>query len=246
MIYVYDDSFYGFLTVVHAHYYEQPATEIYSRQNYKGSLLEQPIYLATDPLKAAKVEKALRQKCSTETYYNIYYTFLAADRLKDYYLLRYIVAAFKMGKQIDHFYSTKEVLKVQELSKKVGREKHRYLGALRFREIGAGTDVVLYAVLEPDNDILVLLGPHFSNRYHSERMIIHDISRKQALLAHKGKWLIRDFEWESEIQLSEQEDMFQKLWKGYFEHIAIPNRKNKALQRSMLPYKYRTHMIEFD
>lgn len=36
------------------------------------------------------------------------------------------------------------------------------------------------------------------------------------------------------------------MWKGYFEHIGIKERKNLRLQRQFVPTRYRKNMVEFN
>ena len=43
----------------------------------------------------------------------------------------------------------------------------------------------------------------------------------------------------------EPDDAFVGLWKGFFSHIGIHERKNPRCQRSMLPLWYRKNMTEF-
>lgn len=246
MIYTYDGTFYGFLSVVFAHYYDEPAVEVYRQDWFDGSLIDTVRFIETDSMKAVRVERALRSKCSRATAYTVYYAFLASNRFKDCYLLSYIELAFKLGKEVDQLYATDQVIRVRQLSKKVGNEKHRYLGALRFREVNTKEATLLYAPFSPENDVLVLLGAHFADRYRSERIIIHDIKRRQALLAHQGKWLISDYQEPDLVEFSREEVTLQHLWKGYFEHIAIDHRKSRKRQNNRIPLKYRPYMVEFD
>ena len=44
---------------------------------------------------------------------------------------------------------------------------------------------------------------------------------------------------------SSMELEYQKLWKGFFESIAIDARKNPALQNQNLPKRFRKDIVEF-
>lgn len=244
MIYVYDGSFYGFLTCVHAHYYSGPADEIYKTGAFIGSIIDESQYIETDVEKAEKVERALKERFSTFGYMELYRTFLADDDKKDCYLLKYILAGFKTGRMIDRLYSQPEVINVRRLSKKVGFEAHRFIGLLRFVKKG----VYLYGKIEPDHDILPLIADHFADRFNSEKIIIHDLKRNQVLIAYEGRWLIEDVHADIDFEMNpmdEKEALLQQLWKGYFEHIGIEGRKNKKLQQQFVPMKYRKHITEF-
>ena len=45
---------------------------------------------------------------------------------------------------------------------------------------------------------------------------------------------------------SEEEKQFQKLWKTFFETIAIDERKNTRLQMQFMPKKYWKDLVEMN
>lgn len=247
MILLYDDSFYGLLTCVFEHYYVEPVEEIYSKERFKGSIIDNYRFVETDQEKAKRVEKAIREKFSDDGYMALYRTFLSNDDHKDCYILDYLIHGFKLGKKIDYLYSEPYVINIRKLSKKVGFESHRFLGLLRFEQRGP----YLYAQFQPDHDILPLIAGHFTDRLKEEQIIIHDTSRNKAILAHQGKWLIQDIPKNQHdymlenLPISDEEKMFQELWKGYFKHIAIEGRYNPKLQQNFVPKKYRKNLVEF-
>lgn len=240
MIYTYDGSFDGLLCCIYAHYYEGPAMAIYEKDKFQPQLFEEVIFIEVEEAKAKKVYDAIHKKLSSETYWDIYRTFLSNEEMKDIYVLRYLITAFKMGSKIDLLHAHKDTLPVRRISRQVGFEKHRFLGLLRFEEV----EEVLYAKFEPDHNVLVLLGEHFSDRLANERFVIHDVKRGQAIISNFGKWGIVPFDL-PEYEVSETEKMFQELWKGYFKSIAIEARKNLNLQQNYVPLKYRKHILEF-
>lgn len=241
MIYLYDGSFDGFLTVIYEHYYNEKAKAIYRKNDYQIGLIEESKTIEADSVKSGKVHEAFIKKFSTETLNNIQYTFLSCDPDKDTYLLHYIVYGFKMGKKLDFEHTHESVLPVHQLGKKVSFEAHRFLGLLRFQEVGS----VLYSAIEPDNDIITLVVGHFADRLKNERFIIHDKKRKQAVIYADGHWYLSDFYVKEELQISEKEKYLNELWKGYFKQIAIKERENLRLQQQFVPKKYRRNIIEF-
>ena len=46
-------------------------------------------------------------------------------------------------------------------------------------------------------------------------------------------------------ELTEKQEEYADLWKTFFDHIAIVERKNQKLQTNMLPLHYRKYMTEF-
>lgn len=241
MIYLHDGGFDGFLTCVYHHYYTEKATGIYPSKSYQLQLFEEVKFIETDKTLADKVHEAMADKFTEHMYSNVYHTFLSAEYHKDAYLLAYIQLAFRHGANTERLRSVDTVYRVQKIGRRVGFEKHRFLGLLRFSDIGH----CLYARFEPDNNLLPLLGDHFVDRFKKERFIIHDARRKMAVIGYEGDWMVTDFDRIVQDNLLEEEILFRTLWKEYFEAIGIEGRKNLKLQQSFVPLKYRKHILEF-
>lgn len=241
MVYLHDGTLNGLLTCIYEHYYSEKVSGIYAGDIYEKELLEEEIYIPTDDTKAKKVYYGIWNKISDEAMKHVYHTFLSYDYRKDCYILKYLELGFKMGYKVDNHHTHKDVLTVHKLSAEVSRERHRFLGLLRFQEVGNG----LYAPLTPDNDVIELLAEHFVERLKNEQFIIHDKKRSKAVIYNKKEWIITDFSYKEEISVSEREKRFQEMWKGYFEHIGIKERENRVLQRQFVPTRYRKNMVEF-
>ncbi len=57
------------------HYYVEPVEEIYSKERFKGSIIDNYRFVETDQEKAKRVEKAIREKFSDDGYMALYRTF---------------------------------------------------------------------------------------------------------------------------------------------------------------------------
>ncbi|MGF7185673.1 putative DNA metabolism protein [Desulfitispora alkaliphila] len=130
---------------------------------------------------------------------------------------------------------------IHQASSKVRREKHRMLGLIRFQQLNNG---IYYSSIEPDHFILPLIASHFANRFSDQRWVIHDLKRNQMLLFDTTSWVIAHEAPLVELNFSEEETVFQKLWREYFDHISIKERKNLKLQRNFMPERYWKHLIE--
>ena len=115
-------------------------------------------------------------------------------------------------------------------------------------EIPAGpasaSDQILYARIQPDNDVIALAAHHFSDRFRNERLIIHDVGRNKAVIAYRGRWIVSAFSPEQIQKASAEEMEWRRLWKQYFDHIAIMERKNTRCQNNFIPDRYRKHLTE--
>lgn len=242
LVYIYDGLFDGFLTCIYEHYYTMKVTGICAEERFQQLLFEESKKIETCPEKANKVRQALISKLSEPVYQDIYYTFLSNDPNKDDYLLEYIILGFKMGPKIFLLHSQGIANKIKKLSRKVGFERHRFLGLLRFMDAGD----FLYALFEPDHDIIMSLAAHFADRLGNERFIIHDQKRKKAIICNHGQYGLVDFDMKIETRNNEKEMYFQELWRTYFNTVSIEFRKNLKLQQGFVPLKYRKNILEFN
>lgn len=103
---------------------------------------------------------------------------------------------------------------------------------------------IMYARVEPDNDVIELAAKHFCDRFHQESFIIHDVGRDKAVIASRGRWVISAFAPEQAPDTSADERQIRQLWKQYYDHIAIMERKNTRCQNNFLPDRYRKHLTE--
>lgn len=126
------------------------------------------------------------------------------------------------------------VLNFLDLLFQIDRETDRMRGFLRFKECRGH---ILYAPFSPDHDILEYLLPHFTNRFHTERLIIHDIKRKKAAFYRDGKYAILPLE-RTEIELEDTEAKFENLWTEYYHSVNIVERKKIRQMKNYLPVRY--------
>lgn len=240
MDYLYDGTFEGLLTCIYYHYKIKKATGIYEVLSYQQSIVNSFNAIETDIEKAEIVSLAVKEKISNEAYIYIYYCFLSSVKYKENIILDFLIFGFKYGKKTMNFFSNEKVLPIKETYIKVSREEQKFLGILRFADV----EGILYAKFSPDNDLLILLIDHFADRYKYEKFIIHDEKRKKAAIYSDGVYRIEDVDI-SNIEYSQQEKMFQNLWKHYFTNLAIKERININLQFQFVPGRYRKNMTEF-
>ncbi|MDD2483931.1 MAG: TIGR03915 family putative DNA repair protein [Eubacteriales bacterium] len=246
--YLYDGSFEGFLTCVYYHYYEDRAAGIYPFESYQDSILFRSRQIQTDAEKAAKVYEAIENKISSYALGRVYHVFLSSLPEKDNIAFRYIMMGFRKGGSLYSLHSDPVVFAAQQAERKVSFEAHRLMGLLRFSalqvERGDTLSEMLYAKIEPDHDILELLGEHFSDRFKNEPFIIHDARREKALFSQNGTWVIAPLDTKALPDFSDEELVYRGLWKKYFESIAIEERKNAKCQKRMMPTRYWNNLTE--
>lgn len=241
MDYLYDGTFEGLMTCVYYHYKIENSSGIYVKAKYQQSIIYNFEIVETDVLKAEIVQDAINEKISREAYINVFYCYLSNVENKENIILDFLIFAFRYGKKTMNFFTNEKVLPINEAYIKVSREEHKFLGILRFSDIGG----ILYAKFSPDNDLILLLTDHFADRYKYEKFIIHDEKRKKAAVYANGTWEIKENLNFENLEYSQNEKTIQKLWKQYFTDLAIKERTNTKLQFQFVPSRYRKNMAEF-
>lgn len=246
----YDGTFDGFLTCVFYIYELKLSTVTFQRKEHvQESLFGSTIEIITDLEKADRVWRGIKRKTSGRGSSRLYTAFLSEQAQIESLLLDYIQHAFKSALPIDSDFSNETVLKVSQIVKSVGREKHRMEAFVRFK---LTKDGIYFANIEPDFDVLPLISKHFKSRYADQKWIIYDLKR------HYG--LYYDLEKVEVMQLTLPEDFdptktntdffttseieFQTLWQDYFESTNIASRKNMKLHVQHVPKRYWKYLSE--
>ena len=241
----FDGSYEGFLCVVYAYYYEKISPlNIQTEGEFQQLLDTEEYYIATDYKKAARVQAGIRKKISAKAGEYLACAFLAADEERYMHMFRYIVLGFKVGAMVDNHLQQDYVTGVHKRARYVSREAHLLCGFCRFAETKAG---VFYCEISPVNNVLPILAEHFKDRMMNQAWLIHDKKRNQAAAYDGNRYVISNVPKHvgKEVEYAEKEAQIQDLWRCFFNVLAIEERKNKKLQRNMLPLHFRKWMTEF-
>ena len=240
---IYDGTFNGFLCLIHetAKTREFPGS-IRTFQGEEQSFLFPAKIAERNDLLAAAVRDVLQQRLSPRVFSAGYFAFLSSEKEREMAVYSYFSLVWQRGVSADRLLTDSRVAAVHEARRAVSRERHRYLGLLRFSDISG----VLYARFTPEADVLPLIAGHFAVRLAQERWIIHDTGRNRAALHDSGTWCITDFRQNRELSLSAGEKAVQELWKRYFTSTAVRTRENRRLQQYFMPKKYWKYLPEKD
>ncbi|MCD8205550.1 MAG: TIGR03915 family putative DNA repair protein [Clostridia bacterium] len=147
---------------------------------------------------------------------------------------RYIKLLVREERPVRGMQSRPEIIALEECLHSVSREIDKFKGFIRFIETNDG---VFYAPYSPDADITDLLMPHFIGRFSSQKFIIHDVGRGYAA-AYDGKsWTSGDIG-PVEIELSDDEGLFERLWTKYYDSVNIEERENIKQMKGFMPVRY--------
>ncbi|WP_170123007.1 TIGR03915 family putative DNA repair protein [Lachnotalea glycerini] len=214
--------------------------------NYE--LFSEYINVVTDFDKANRVAKTLELKFGNEVYTSIYQAALsnAKDKAQAVFKTINIGLKSKRPRQLMENLQDKHICRVFELSRAVFNERSHLLGFVRFKELNSQ---VLCSVIEPKNNVVMLIAPHFADRLPGEKWMIYDKGRNIAVIHEKGEqWGVIKSEklnFEMLKQMSDSEKLFEAWWKGFCESISIKERKNIKLQKQNLPLRFQENMVEF-
>ena len=223
-------------------------------ENYE--LFQEYIAVAPDSQKSEKVAATLKNRLGEEVHYLICQAILAnelttrkggPDKADCVYRTIVLALAMKNGSRVLEALGEPYVHRVFELSRATEAESHHLLGFLRFCELENG---VLFAAIHPKNNVLPVLGEHFTDRLPLENFLIYDEIRRLAVVHKAGKnYLIADASSLNQniiTQYSQNEQTFRRLWCAFFESIAIDARKNPRLQQQNIPKRFRRDIVEFN
>lgn len=197
--------------------------------------------------KAVRLERMIKRYLGCNAYWDIYHALLSDDEAKGTAVFRAMQESrnIKDSKKIMDHLGNPDVAKVFALSRSVSNEAHMYEEFIRFRELDSG---ILFSEITPKAQILTCVADHFTDRFPLENWMIYDKTH-QVFLVHRereqwglvwGEALNR----EAADAVSEKEMEYERLWKGFFDSIAIKERKNPRCQQNHLPLRYREGMPE--
>lgn len=254
VVFICENSIEGILTGVYDAWEEALSSKLGHGHCKLAVVLEQAELFCTyretkaDPDKAEKVIRTLRRRLGEEACEWLCYAMASHEPDKANAVYKTIVAGFSMKQGFRVFDKVTDpyVARCFELKRNVGSEINRELEFLRFKELENG---VLLAKIHPKNDVLMYLGPHFSDRLPLEDFLIYDMNRGKALFHERRKdWYMMDaleLDGEASERVSTEEEYYQDLFRMFCHTIAIESRENRALQRQFLPLYFRDVMPEF-
>lgn len=195
---------------------------------------------------AAKVARTLQKQFGEKAYEKICYALWSNGEDKAdavYGMVRFGIENH-CGYAIHNYLTEEPVCRVFQLSRGSFAEAHHYLGFIRFAQLDNG---ILYAAIEPKNNVLEPVAVHFEDRLPGENWVIHDKTRGCVAVHQAGDmWLIAD-----EQRVMEQirrpyadgEEDFRQLWRNFCHSVSIEARENLKLQRQNLPLRFRRNMV---
>ena len=245
----YDNTFEGFLTAVFEVFeFKYLNPKIIKSSEIQQNLFTKPIEIITNIEKSDRVIKKLNTQIQSDGVRCLIYAFLSEkEGVEDdlFKVIQYGVQNPTLN--VMKNFSNESVLRIVQLTKSVGREKHRMEAFIRFELL---KDDIYFAKIDPDFDVLTLIIQHFKNRYQDQKWLIYDLRRKYGVFYDLKEVEIISLDLDktlleknSEIY-SDVEIEYQKLWWEYFDHTNIKERKNTKLHLQHVPKRYWKYLTE--
>lgn len=241
---VYDSSFEGLLTAVFEIYeYKINDPCIKQKELLNASLFGNIHKVESNAEKAERVYRKLKEKLSPNAFSQLYKTFLSEEKDIENVIYRYVAYMLSSKENTENNFSHPDVLMLQQISRKVHREKHRMEAFVRFQ---LSKDALYYCLIQPDFNVLPLISNHFEKRYADQRWLIYDIRRQYGLYYDLEKVTEVYMQFSENLNdknafssiIDEKEELYQKLWQQYFSSVNIAARRNMKLHIQHMPKRY--------
>jgi probable DNA metabolism protein len=236
-ILLYPSTWEGFLTAVFDGY-NKPVS---IRRKADETSLFPAEQITPDPQKAGRVERGMA-KLAKDLAETVYMAWLSEREGVEDDLLALLRQCFGQKRDLRGDMRNPVVAAVNKASKQTGWERQRMLQFVRFVQT---PENIYIADIEPNSNVLALIGDHFHGRFNDQRLLIRDLRRRLILVSQQGGWFIRELSNDEELPPLPEDGLFEDLWRGYFHAIANPARINLKLQQKFVPLRYREHLTEF-
>lgn len=273
MVFIYDGSYEGLLSCIFSIFKEGSLpTAICTEADYQPSLLDTATQIVTNDGWAARVLKGIDERTNARASRLAYKIFLSELPASEMLIYELIQAIIRYGNEsILENFANSHILRAAQIEKMIHREVHRMHAFVRFQK---SQDGLFCAVIDPDFNVLPLIGDHFERRYADQSWLIFDTRRhyglhydqeKMAFVSldnpvlkramhllqgaeHKGVELsggeLKGNEFDANEFKDSREMEYQLLWKSYFQSVNISERNNSKLHLRHMPKRYWKYLIE--
>lgn len=252
ILFIYDKTFDGLLSCVFFAYEQKKFPDlIFSDSEQKPLFVDEQYHVITEKEKSLRVWKALEKKLSKIARNMMLSVWLSELPEAEMLLFRYIRKNIAHPQGIEMNFGDDDVLRIKDIAQKVGNDARKLIQFVRFQETADG---IYFAPVTPRYNVLSLIIPHFKSRYAGQPWIIYDTNRNIGLYYDTHSVSEVSFSQKdlselklgklSDEKLSEEEALFQKMWREYFKSITIKERINLKLQRQHMPQRYWKYLTE--
>ncbi|MBE6154781.1 MAG: DNA metabolism protein [Firmicutes bacterium] len=237
LVYTYNNNFINLLTLIDELINKNIKPYNIKSNGYNPNLLEEIVNL--NLFDNSNVINKIK-RLNSDLLKVMYYVYLSNDDNKELIIYYLFLNSYKYKEKLLNMRNLNCVSASLKISNYVSREAHKYKGFVRFKELNNG---VLYAEIEPTNNILSIISKHFKNRLSNFYWIIKDNKREIISIYDKKNYYIIDSK-RLLIDLEIDNNDYEDLWCTFYETIGIKERKNDKCRMNFMPKKYWKYIIE--
>lgn len=253
MVFIYDGSYEGLLSCIFVIFNERiTPVSISTEENHQLTLLDTAKRIDTNEGWAARVLKGIDGRTNASASALTYKIFLSELPLSEMLVYQVVQAIIQHGDEtILENFANPFILKAAQIEKMIHREVHRMHAFVRFQETSSG---LFCAAIDPDFNILPLIGDHFERRYADQAWVIFDVRRNYGLYYDQlnisyvrpdDQIIAMNYNmFEANATQDVKEEEYQSLWKNYFHAVNINERNNPKLHLRHMPRRYWKYLIE--
>ena len=240
IIYQYDGSFDGLLSCIYESYTQKERpTAIFGGGDAEPCFFDVRV-VPSDRAHARRVYESFR-KLSPDVGPFLRRVFLTCLPDKEMAVYRFVAKLYREGAPYLTRLSDDDYQPLLRAVRHLSAEVEHLRGFVRFSVFGE----MLGAEIEPKNRVLPLLRGHFCDRCHNETFFIYDRTHREALLYASGVSRIVPLDSFEMAPPDEEEAAYRRLWKRFYDAIAIRERENPKLRMTHMPKRYWGTMTEF-
>lgn len=256
MVFIFDGSYEGLLSCIFIIFKERIApVAITTEDNYQFTLLDSIRRIDTNEAWATRVCEGIDRRTDSPASALIYKIFLSELPSSEMLVYHIVQSIIQQGdKTILENFANPFILRAAQIEKMIHREVHRMHAFVRFQE---SRDGLYCAVIDPDFNVLPLIGDHFERRYADQSWVIFDNRRNYGLYYDQlnMSYVRSDDQIIAQnhhlFQMNGIQDIqdikekgYQSLWKNYFHAVNINERNNPKLHLRHMPRRYWKYLIE--
>ncbi len=240
-IYLYQDDFISLLNLINYLLKNKIKPDNIKPQTYQPTLLDEVINLKIPH--NPKIIQFIIEISNSKIFNILYYVYLSNNENKELIIYYFCLNLLKYRTNIIYMRNLKCVDKALKISKYVGNEAHRLKGFVRFKKLEHD---IYYAEIAPENNVLFLLSKHFKRRLKNEYWLIKDVKRKIISIYDKKEfYLIEEENFQMHnLKVAQDELDISKMWKEFYNIVAIKERHNERCRMNFMPKKYWKYIIE--
>lgn len=239
--YLYDGSFNGFCCCVFESFSRREIPCAITPEHDANAFLGEDRKIPTENAYAERVKSSVHLKLGNGILEFLKLSLLTCIPDKELLMLALLHKAYyRYGASVLEHETDECINTLLKAVRQLTHEAHQLTGFVRFSEI----DGALIAVIHPKNWVLPLLSEHFCARYPQENFLLADASHSMALLHTPQKTeIIRAEGFEMPLPGAEEQH-FRRLWRLYYQTIAIEQRVNPKARMSHMQKRYWRDMTE--